>query len=276
MADDDSAAKAPVCPSWDGNPASWRRWREDVRIWQLSCRRPTTGDTWPAGRMIAKLAGTARAVAMRIPIENLSAEPERPWHGVDTIIRLLEQELIPRQELRQTDALTRFYENEQGSRRSAQSIHAFNSYFLQEVEKLRDEGIKTDGMLLAWWYMKKAKLSHERKERLIGLLSARDGDVPSYDDLPAFMNMAARLFPDIHRTEQRSIHGSAHGQRSAPNKTEQPNNTKRHVHVAEHEDLQMQDGEASADANEDMSLVDDDVQSAASGVDMAAQLRAEA
>eukprot|EP00971_Amphidinium_carterae_P170395 3376247-Amphidinium_carterae.1 len=194
--------------------------------------------------MIAKLTGTARAVAMRIPIENLSAESERPWHGVSTIIGLLEQELIPRQELRQTDALTRFYESEQGSRRSAQSIHAFNSYFLQEVEKLRDEGIKTDGMLLAWCHG-----------------GARDGDVPSYDDLPAFMNMAARLFPDIHRTEQRR----------------QPNNTKRHVHVAEHEESsQIHDGEASADTHEDVSLADDDVQSAASGSDMAAQLRAEA
>eukprot|EP00971_Amphidinium_carterae_P098406 1946451-Amphidinium_carterae.1 len=106
-----------------------------------------------------------------------------PWRGVVSTTELLEQELIPRQELRQTDALTKFYEGDHGARRLGQSIHVFNSYFLAEVDKLREEGIQSDHMLLAWWYLKKARLNSERRERLLGLLSARDGDVPSYDDL---------------------------------------------------------------------------------------------
>eukprot|EP00971_Amphidinium_carterae_P225817 4478790-Amphidinium_carterae.2 len=282
MADDDTNIKGPQCPNWDGNPTTWRRWKEDVKVWQLSCKKPADGDTWPAGRMLARLTGSARAVALRITHDRLSSTQEAPWRGVTVLMDLLAQELIPRQELRQTDALSRFYEGDSGVRRAGQSMHAFNSYFLQEVEKLRDEGIKTEHMLLAWWYMKKARLTAERKERLLGLLSARDGDTPSYDDLPVFMSSATRLFPDIHRGElaARTSHSSqssrsgGHAHQSSHRGDARGGGNRKHVHVAEHEETSQQ-GEETLDEHG----AEDDAQSNASGsasTDVAAHLRAEA
>eukprot|EP00971_Amphidinium_carterae_P029637 582856-Amphidinium_carterae.2 len=284
MADDETGNRGPQCPSWDGNPTTWRRWKEDVKVWELSCKRPSPGDTWPAGRMLARLTGSARAVALRIPYDRLVSTQEVPWIGVNVLMELLEQDLIPRQELRQTDALSRFYDGDAGARRAGQSMHAFNSYFLQEVEKLRDEGIHTERMLLAWWYMKKARLNAERKERLLGLLSARDGDIPSYDDLPTFMAAATRLFPDIHRGEfsrnnthsSQSSRSGGHGYASqSSHRDQRGGGSRKHVNVAEHDEATSLQGEEAIDEQG----IEEDNQSNASGsatTDVAAQLHAEA
>ena len=50
--------------------------------------------------------------------------------------------------------------------------------------------------------MKRAKISGERRERLIAMLASRDGDPPGFDDLPAFMAAGSRLFSDLHKCEQ--------------------------------------------------------------------------
>ena len=154
---------------------------------------------------------------------------------MDAIVDLLRQELIPTQELRQADAVSRFFEQDVCSRRSGQSIHVFNSYFLAEVQKFRDEGIKTDHLLLGWWWMKRAKPTGERRERLVGMLASRDGDAPSYDHLPTFMSAGARLFSDLHKYERQygAMSSSATRQASRPTSTFKQAGNKKNVHMAE-------------------------------------------
>ena len=60
----------------------------------------------------------------------------------------------------------------------------------------------TDQLLLGWRWMKRAKIAGERRERLIAMLASRDGEPPSFDDLPSFMAAGSRLFPDLHKYEQ--------------------------------------------------------------------------
>ena len=148
---EDGFDKMPLCPKWDGNPTTWRRWLEDVKIWKLASKKPKAEDTWPAGKMIQSLTGSARHIALRLTEVQLTATQENPWKGTDSIVQLLQQELIPAQELRQADAVSRFFEQEICTRRAGQLIHAFNSFFLAEVQKLQDEGVTTEKLLLGWW-----------------------------------------------------------------------------------------------------------------------------
>ena len=228
----DDFDKAPHCPKWDGNPLSWRKWLEDVKIWKLACKRPKAEDTWPAGKMIQSLSGAARHIALRLPEAQLTATQESPWKGIDSITQLLQQELIPSQELRQADAVSRFFEQETCSRKAGQSIHAFNSFFLAEVQKLQDESVNTDKLLLGWWWMKRARIVGERRERLIAMLASRDGDPPSYDDLPAFMAAGSRLFHDLHKYEQPRL--LARGTTSTTTtSSSSKQGQRRYVHVSE-------------------------------------------
>ena len=56
-------------PSWDGNPATWQRYREDVRVWKLGLNLDVPYSI--AARMIMKLKGAARRKAITLKDEDL-------------------------------------------------------------------------------------------------------------------------------------------------------------------------------------------------------------
>ena len=61
--DDAHGRFSSLVPAWDGNPANWRRYRDEVRVWLLAERTDNISYSL-AARLIQRLTGAARRVAL--------------------------------------------------------------------------------------------------------------------------------------------------------------------------------------------------------------------
>ena len=56
-------------PTWDGNPGTWARFYEEVRIWKLSINLDVKYSQ--AARLIGRLTGSAKRACMSLTDEDL-------------------------------------------------------------------------------------------------------------------------------------------------------------------------------------------------------------
>ena len=79
-----------VIPSWDGNPAGWQCYQEQVRIWRLG---ENLGVRYSlAARLISRLSGAARRACISMPDEDLmpirGVSEERDANGDITVYEI--------------------------------------------------------------------------------------------------------------------------------------------------------------------------------------------
>ena len=60
-------------PGWDGNPNTWRRYRDEVRVWLLG--EKTDVEYSLAARLVQRLSGAARRAALTLTDEELPPGP---------------------------------------------------------------------------------------------------------------------------------------------------------------------------------------------------------
>ena len=65
-----------IVPSWDGNPAAWQVYRQEVRLWKLGCDPETK--VCLAARLAARLDGSARRIALQMTDDELRGPDKKP------------------------------------------------------------------------------------------------------------------------------------------------------------------------------------------------------
>ena len=70
MADRDYEDKSrQIIPSWDGSPAGWQRYQEQVRLWRLGENLDVRYSV--AARLVSRLSGAARRACINMPDASL-------------------------------------------------------------------------------------------------------------------------------------------------------------------------------------------------------------
>eukprot|EP00971_Amphidinium_carterae_P282063 5599206-Amphidinium_carterae.1 len=93
MASDGQGSKGPPPPTWNGEPGSWRRFKQELRLWKLAT--PTPAGWSPAARIIYGLTGPVRRVGMQLSEAQLRGSADDPWASVAHLEHALET-LCPR------------------------------------------------------------------------------------------------------------------------------------------------------------------------------------
>eukprot|EP00974_Lingulodinium_polyedra_P076347 7388842-Lingulodinium_polyedra.AAC.1 len=63
-------------PAWDGNPVTWRTYRDEVRLWVMGTRLDVNYVV--AARLIQRLSGAARRVGLAMTREELLPQAAAP------------------------------------------------------------------------------------------------------------------------------------------------------------------------------------------------------
>ena len=172
-------------PTWDGNPTTWWKYKQDVELWlegeDLEVKYSI------AARMVQRLTGTARIRANLLAVEAL--RPQRPvaaipavmsgdavqtpevpavpanWRrGIDYLLNDLEKMPGIPQVVRTGNQRSWFYETL--NRRVGESMANWLTRFRAGLKRCADEGVHmNDQEDLGWWLVEKSLLSKERKER---------------------------------------------------------------------------------------------------------------
>lgn len=210
-------------PRWDGNPATWRWCRDEVRLW---LRGEDVNVPYNlAARVIQNLSGSARRCAMGIPAAEL--EPRRPsavdipvppdgdgdqrmpmaatpqptrddlCAGVNRLLEILENSLQPGPATRKGSAMAEFFAKRFYWRRSGERVSDYITRFDAALQNMRESGFDDEASpdLAGWWFMHMLGLTEERQERVMSALP------DEHYDLPLLKRTALRLFADLHLAE---------------------------------------------------------------------------
>ena len=76
-------------PTWDGNPGTWRPFKDEVRIWTLG--QDLEVKYCFAARLIRNLTGAARRAALSIPEADLLATDQNKKAGIQAMMLRLKE-----------------------------------------------------------------------------------------------------------------------------------------------------------------------------------------
>ena len=194
-------------PTWDGNPTSWWRYKQDEVKYSL------------AARMVQRLTGTARIranllavdrlrpqrqIAAAAAVVNADGETESPaviaveadWRrGIDYLLSDLEKMPGIPKVVRTGNQRSWFYKSL--SRRPGETMANWLTRFRAGLKRCADEGVNMhDQDDLGWWLVEKSLLTKERKERLQSRLTQ------DFDFAEVAAEMLA-IFGEIHLGEGR-------------------------------------------------------------------------
>ena len=199
-------------PSWDGNPATWWKYKADVELWKES--ENLRAEYSLAARMVQKLSGTARVRANLIDLAKL--RPQRPvaaapavtdgqgnevtpavaameanWtKGIDFLMEELEKMIGVTPVVKKAQQRSWFYNVLK--RKKGEAMNTWLTRFRAGLKRCADDGVDlSQNDEIGWWLVEKSGLSKERKERLQARLT-QDFD---YAEVEREM---IQIFPEIH------------------------------------------------------------------------------
>ena len=77
----DESGNRQIIPSWDGAPAGWQRYQEQVRLWRMGENLDVKYSV--AARLVARLSGAARRACINMTEESLM--PQRGRDAVEAV-----------------------------------------------------------------------------------------------------------------------------------------------------------------------------------------------
>jgi len=196
-------------PSWDGNPATFRKYERDVELFIEGENLDVPFSV--AARMVQKLSGTAKVVAELIPLAELRARAAvpatvdgdgaetvpavlaDPRRGIDRLLEDLRNLPGVSEVQRHGDTRAWFYNKLQ--RHKGEAIWAWCARFRKAIQQCRDEGVDFSNQDdLGWWFRTKTNLGPERMERLLHALAGDE----SFGNTQTHL---MRMFPNLHSQE---------------------------------------------------------------------------
>ena len=267
-------------PRWNGDPAAFKRWQQEVRIYKL--RKDLSKEVSFAAELVTGLSGPARAAALQLteadlwPYDSLLAdavqhaadqshddhvEPVVPptmrevnLKAIDLLVQRLEQDLLQSKPVQRGERMESFFATNKFHRRPGMRMTEYNLLWHRGVEELAEVGIDLLqlGDVAGWFYLRGARLSEEQRERVLSTLPDEHFPV---DRLKATL---VRFFPALHLREARrppqppprSTSSRFSGRSSAASSSY---SRARGVHVAEHEEAQEDQESEEEEGEEDES-----------------------
>ena len=204
MTDNGDNSRAHI-PRWDGNPATYPRFKEAVKIWKLGENLEVSYSV--AARLVSSLSGSARRSVINLSETELFPELERhedelllEWrgrrnkNGIETVMLKLSTLLGAGEVVRKAQSLDDFFSSSKYDRRAGERISDWITRFDEGDTKLKEDGVDMSKLedVLGWFFVKRARLTLERRERVIAALST---DAFPMSELRP---MLIRMFPEIH------------------------------------------------------------------------------
>ena len=186
-----------VVPEYDGT-TPMREYRRRVKLFEsVSGISPQ----YRGGRLLERLSGLAWKAAETLDISEIANE-----NGVSILLDHLESELEPLEYMKTFQVLTHFYNT--FKRQRGEQMTEYDTSFRIQCDKLREVGSAIEGTTKAWWFLHKAGISDETRQKVV---SAAGGTY----DYQRLRQALVAIIPDVNR-------GSA--AESASNPSGFPNN----------------------------------------------------
>ena len=186
-------------PSWDGNPARWQVFKDEVRLWTLASNARV--QYCLAARLVRQLTGSARRIGLSMTDADLSADSEEdPLSGITRLMTRLAA-LAPADIIRKGAHLNAFFREEKYKRRSGERIAEWISRWDDGLDKLGQDGVDfaATGDLAGWFFLQHSGLSEDRIE-MVRASVPMDREF----NLPLVKSAVLRLFPNAHERERRA------------------------------------------------------------------------
>ena len=175
-------------PTWDGNPATWWKYKAEVDLWKEA--ENLKAEYSLAARMVQKLTGTARIRANLIKLENL--RPQRPvaripevldadgsvltpavdaveanWtKGIDYLMSDLEKMCGITVVVKKAQQRSWFYNVLK--RKNGEAMNTWLTRFRAGLKRCADDGVDlSQNDEIGWWLVEKSMLSKEPPPDLI-------------------------------------------------------------------------------------------------------------
>ena len=171
MADDAHNTFSSI-PTWDGNPGTWARFYEEVRIWKLSINLDVKYSQ--AARLIGRLSGSAKRACTSLTDDDLLPQryvPPGPdqaevaedlARGIDRVVAHLRATLGPEKSVRKGQSMQEFFGTTRYRRMSGERITDW-------ITRWDEDGVKflEQQDIAGWFFLRMANLSPESRELVL-------------------------------------------------------------------------------------------------------------
>ena len=188
-------------PRWDGHPATWKQYEQEVRIWRMGENLDVKYCI--AARLIQNLSGAARRAALQLKDEQLQGTAEDRAAGIKAVHAHLNRVFSPDPLIRKAQTLSKFFSSRKYYRRQGQRMTDFVTTFDEGVTQMAADGINVEALkdVLGWFFLQYSGLTPERRERVLGAL----GDAGF--EVEAVKRKCIALFPELHASESFGARG---------------------------------------------------------------------
>ena len=186
-------------PRWDGHPATWKQYEQEVRIWR-------TGENLDvkyciAARLIQNLSGAVRRAALQLKDEQLQGTQEDRAAGIKAVFAHLNRVFSLDPLTRKAQTLSEFFSSRKYYRRQGQRMTDFVTTFDKGVTQMAADDINMKDVL-GWFFLQCSGLTPERRERVLGALGDAGFEIEAVK-----RKCIALLFPELHASESFGARG---------------------------------------------------------------------
>jgi hypothetical protein len=168
-------------PEFDGS-TTMREYRRRVKLFESVT---SISPQYRAGRLLERLSGLAWKAAETLDLESIKTE-----NGVSVLLAHLDQELEPLEYMKTFQVLSHFFDH--FKRQRGEQMSSYDTSFRIQCDKLREVGSPLEGTAQAWWFLQKAGISDDTRQKVV---SAAGG---VYDYLKLRQALVA-IIPDVHK-----------------------------------------------------------------------------
>ncbi len=216
-------------PEYDGT-STIREYRRRVKLFESVT---SISPQYRGGRLLERLSGLAWRAAETLNIDDLKNE-----NGVAILLDHLESELEPLEYMKTFQVLSHFYNSFR--RQRGEQMTSFDTSFRIQCEKLREVGSPLEGTARAWWFLQKAGISDEVRQKVV---SAANGQY----EYTRLRQALVAIIPDVNKHN----FDGASTQQGQPSQSGGHRKWQSHKKVTVSHRVNAVEGEAEGDHDED-------------------------
>ena len=215
-------------PEYDGSTPI-REYRRRVALFESVT---SISPQFRGGRLLERLSGLAWKACETLSITDLKCE-----NGVSVLLNHLQTELEPLEYMRTFQVLSHFFNH--FKRQRGEQMTSFDTSFRIQCEKMREVGSPLEGTAKAWWFLQKAAISDEVRQKVV---SAANGQY----EYTKLRQALVAIIPDVNRHAAEQAGGGTAGDGS--HRRQWQNGKKQYrVHAVENDEEGEIDDEDASD-----------------------------